>query len=77
MPDPKLTEIEDHNQEELLPLLIGKTILRVERKKCSDVSFEQGANASIIFFTDGTALHIGSIGYDADASILELEGFHA
>jgi hypothetical protein len=59
-------KVEDSSFAHLIPLVVGRTIVRIERTPNSGSEFEQGANQVTVYLDNGAEIHFGSWGYDAD-----------
>ena len=58
-------EVSDETMEALSRLIVGRTIVSVEREQSGRESFPQGANAVTITLDNGSMLHFDGWGYDA------------
>lgn len=68
-----MIEVEDSNQDVLLPKVIGRKIMAIERKKDSGKDWQDGENSVQITFEDGSRLYFSSIGYDYSACLTYLK----
>lgn len=63
--DEEFVEVLDEHGDLLGDLVVGRTIIAIERESSTDEAFPQGANDVTITLNNGTRLHFTGWGYDA------------